>query len=50
MEIVRKYLTPDEVSPANIRTNPTTGEVEISPDGGTTWNDAPQLDPRHADA
>lgn len=50
MKIVRKLLTPDEISPANTRYNPDTDTVQITPDGGTTWADAPDLDPRHADS
>jgi hypothetical protein len=47
--IVRKKLTPDEISNPSIRVNPDTDEVEQSPDGGATWMPAPALDPRHAD-
>jgi len=50
MKIVRKLLTPDEISPANTRYNPGTDTVQITPDGGTTWTDIPELDPRHADS
>jgi hypothetical protein len=44
--IIRKKLTPDEISPPNIRTNPESGEVEQTFDGGATWTPAPELDPR----
>src|SRR3970040_455562 len=50
MEIVRLKLTSDAVTPPNQRWDETTDEVQISPDGGTTWNDALALDPRSADA
>jgi len=46
--IIRKKLTPEEISPSRIRTNPDTGEVEQTFDGGLTWVDAPELDPRTA--
>jgi hypothetical protein len=46
--IIRKKLTPDEITPPNIRVNPDTGEVEQTFDGGATWTPAPDLDPRHA--
>jgi len=49
MEIVRKYLTPDEISDPNQRWNETTDTYQYSPDGGTTWNDNPNADPRHSD-
>lgn len=48
--LIRKRLTPDEVSPARIRVNPDTGDVEETWDGGTSWTPAPLYDPRHSDA
>jgi len=50
IEVIRKELSPDEVTPANIRYNDATDAVQQSSDGGTTWNDAPGLDPRSADS
>lgn len=47
MEIVKKQLTPDEIQPAGTRFNTTEDTVQLSPDGGTTWINAPDLDPRH---
>lgn len=48
MEIVRKVLSAAELYPVDRRYNDTTGEVEYSGDGGTTWTPAPGLDPRGA--
>lgn len=48
IEVVRKELTETEVTPANIRYDADCDCVQQSSDGGTTWNDAPGLDPRHA--
>lgn len=47
MKVIRKLLTPDEVTPPSIRWNEGTDTVEQTPDGGTTWVDTPELDPRH---
>lgn len=47
MEIVRKYLSADELTPPGTRYNPDTDTVQTSPDGGTTWVDNPAADPRH---
>lgn len=49
VNIVRKGLSDTEITPANIRTNPTTHDLEVTTDGGTTWTPAPGQDPRHAD-
>ena len=49
MEIVRLFLTPDEVVPPYIRYDPDTDAIQISPDNGVTWNDDIGADPRHAD-
>jgi len=46
MKVVRKQLTPDEVTPAGTRYDSDCNCIQASPDGGTTWNDAPGLDPR----
>lgn len=48
MKIVRMKLTPDDLGDPNIRYNDTTHTTQFSPDGGTTWTDAPTLDARHA--
>jgi len=47
MKVIRKLLTPNEVTPPSIRWNEGTDTVEQTPDGGTTWVDTPELDPRH---
>ncbi len=48
MEIVRLKLTPDDVSPPNKRWVEDGDKVQFSPDGGTTWVDDPNGDPRTA--
>jgi hypothetical protein len=50
MSLIRKQLTSDEFSPPNVRYDEGTDEVQVSPDGGTTWVDTPELDPRHSEA
>lgn len=50
MKIVRKYLTPDEISNPNIRIPAPDEVAQVTPDGGETWIDAPGIDPRHGDA
>lgn len=47
VSIIRKQLLASELYPDNQRYNPTTGEVEYTPDGGATWISAPELDPRN---
>lgn len=50
MEIVRKKLTPNEVTPPNTRYNSDCDCIQTTPDGGTTWNDgATASDPRYGD-
>lgn len=44
---IRKELRADELYPVDQRYNDTTGEVEYTPDGGSTWLSAPELDPRN---
>lgn len=44
--IVRKKLSADEVTPPGTRYNADCNCIQQSPDGGTTWNDAPGIDPR----
>jgi len=46
MGIVRKLLTPDEVAAANTRYDSDCDCVQVTTDGGTTWTDAPGLNPR----
>jgi hypothetical protein len=48
MELVRKFLTPDEIGSPAIRWNEDCDCAQQSPDGGTTWVDVPQADPRSA--
>jgi hypothetical protein len=48
--VLRSRLQASDVTPANIRYNPDTDTVQMSPDGGTTWNDATGSDPRRAPA
>jgi len=47
VKVIMKELTPNEVSPPTIRFNEDTDTVQQTPDGGETWIDTPQLDPRH---
>jgi len=47
IQFIRKELRADELYPTDQRYNPTTGETEYTPDGGTTWVPAPEVDPRH---
>lgn len=48
MKIVRKLLTPDEISNPNVRWDPDTNQVETTYDGGATWTPAPASDPRYS--
>lgn len=50
MQIVRKKLSADEISPPNIRYNGDCDCVETTYDGGGTWTAAPGADPRSAAA
>jgi len=50
IEVIRKELSEEEVTPSNIRYNDASDTVQQTSDGGTTWNDAPGLDARHADS
>lgn len=49
VDVVRKLLSENEITPPDRRYNQSTDAVEFSPDGGTTWVDAPWLDPRSSD-
>lgn len=46
--IVRKKLTADDIQPPGTRWNVDCDCIQVTPDHGTTWNDAPGLDPRSA--
>lgn len=48
MKIVRGRLFSGDVSNPAYRYNSDCDCVQYSPDGGTTWTDAPNSDPRHA--
>ena len=50
MEVVRLFLTPDDITPPNIRYNPTGDSIQVTADAGATWTDVPGLDTRHDDA
>jgi len=45
IQIIRKELDPAELYPINQRFEDDT--MQYTPDGGTTWIDAPELDPRN---
>jgi len=47
VKVIRKLLTPNEVTPPSIRWNEGTDTVEQTPDGGETWVETPELDPRY---
>jgi len=49
MKVVRKLLTPDEITPPTLRYNVDCDCVQQTADGGVTWVDVPAADPRHAD-
>lgn len=46
MNIIRKRLDPNEIYPSNQRYNSDCDCIQVTNDGGTTWTDAPQFDPR----
>lgn len=46
MNIIRKKLDPAEISNPSYRYDSECDCVQYTPDGGTTWVDAPQSDPR----
>lgn len=48
MRIIRKELAAAQLYPDNLRYDSATDTVQYSPDGGTTWIDSPQSDPRNA--
>jgi len=47
IQIVRKLLTPDEISNPNQRYNADCDCIQTSYDGGATWTATPDADPRH---
>lgn len=49
MKVIRSELSANAVSPTNLRYNATCDCIQQTPDGGTTWVDVPEADPRHAD-
>jgi len=48
--LVRKKLTEDEFSNSSLRYSAGCDCVQFTPDGGTTWIDQPESDPRTSDA
>lgn len=46
MQIVRRKLTPDDVTAPGTRYDATCDCIQVTPDGGTTWVDTTGLDPR----
>ena len=46
MKIIRKQLTANEMVSSALRINPSTGLVQRTYDGGSTWVDSPTDDPR----
>lgn len=47
MKQIRGLLAPSQVTPTGTRYDGGCDCIQISPDGGTTWNDVPGLDPRN---
>jgi len=48
LQVVRKELSENEVSPTSLRYDSGCDCVQYTPDGGTTWNPAPESDARHS--
>jgi hypothetical protein len=48
MKIIRGALSAADVSNPNVRYNADCDCLQVTPDGGTTWNNAPDSDPRHS--
>lgn len=48
IQVIRKRLSPDDVSPENLRYNSDCDCVQQTYDGGSTWVDQPGQDPRHS--
>ncbi len=48
MTVIRSRLSPSDFSDTSYRYNSDCDCVQYTPDGGTTWRDAPGNDPRHA--
>jgi len=49
IQVILKRLSPDEVSPPNLRYDEDCNCIQETWDDGTTWHDQPGADPRHAD-
>lgn len=50
MFVIRKKLTPDEITPPTIRYNVDCDCIQTTFDGGDTWTDSPGSDPRSSPA
>jgi len=48
IQLFRQRLSEADFSPTSLRYDAGTDEVQYTPDGGTTWNAAPESDPRHS--
>ena len=46
LQVIRKRLDPNELYPTTMRYDSTSGAVQQTYDGGTTWVDNPSADPR----
>ena len=47
LQVIRKRLDPNELYPTNMRYDSTSGAIQTTYDGGTTWVDTPNSDPRY---
>lgn len=47
MSVVKKELSESEIAPLNIRYSGTPPVFQVTDDGGATWVDSPQADPRY---
>jgi len=45
--VVRKFLSPDEISPPTVRYSGDPPVFQTTDDGGSTWVDSPETDPRY---
>ena len=50
LQVIRKRLDPNELYPTNMRYDSTSGAIQTTYDGGTTWVDTPNSDPRSGSA
>lgn len=48
--VIKSELSETDVQPANVRVNPDTNAFQTTADGGVTWVDSPQSDPRTNEA